>query len=98
MELNPMAECARKSAEEKRSDRRRQHFIQQSVAPLRESEEYSVTKRANVRCKVRCKSGDRRNAPKQRAEIFITLLREHEAMRVRDELADAEIEMTDWLL
>lgn len=98
MEPNPTAECARKLAEEKRSDRRRQHFIEQFVAPLCESEKCSGSQNARTfAARWDASAATAAIALKQRAEIFITLLREYEAMRMRDELADAEIEMTDWL-
>ena len=88
---------ARKAMDEKREERRRLQFIQQFVAPLRESEKYSGSQNArSFAAKWDSRMSGAAMPMKFRTEVFMMLLREFEALEMRELIADEVIDMTDW--
>ena len=88
---------ARKVMNEKREERKRLQFIQQFVAPLRESEKYSGSQNTrSFAAKWDSKMAGAAIPMKFRTEIFMMSLREFEALKMREVIADAIIDLTDW--
>ena len=97
-ELSVMADYTRRMMNEKRDERKRQQFVQQYVAPLHESEKYNGAKNARTFvAKWDAKMTGATIPLKHRSEILMMLLREYEATKMREDIADAVIDLSDWL-
>ena len=97
LDATGMGDYARAMVDEKRDDRRRQRFVNQFVAPLRESEKHNGSQNARTfAAKWDAKMASASIPLKRRSEIFMMLLREYETTRMREELAQAAVEMHDW--
>ena len=97
-ELSIMADYTRRMMNEKRDERKRQQFVQQYVALLHETEKYNGAKNAwTFVAKWNAKMTGAAIPLKHRSEIFMMLLREYEATKMREDLADAVVDLCDWL-
>ena len=96
-EQHGAASYARKMADENREELKRQQFIQQYVAPLRETEKYNSSQNARMfAAKWDAKMAGAAIPMKHRTDIFMMLLRQVEALKMKEKIDDAVIDLIDW--